>query len=130
MSSCRQRAATHSDVICSLSQQRSEIILHFLIPFGKFPPRSPVAFPLSVPRAGVQEEADRGAAAGRAAAEAAAAGASVPGVPAAAAAGAAAAAAGQEAAVSLQRPGTQQQRQADLGPGGELHSPRNGLFFC
>lgn len=71
--------------------------------------------------AGVQEEADRGAAAGRAAAEAAAAGAGVPGVAAAAAAGVAtAAAAGQEAAVSLQRPGTRKQRQTRLGQRGEL----------
>jgi len=70
----------------------------------------PLVLPLSTCcPAGVQEEADRRAAAGRAAAEAAAAGASVPGVAAAAAAGAAAAAAGQEAAVPLQRPGARQQ---------------------
>lgn len=77
---------------------------------------------------GVQEEADRGAAPGRAAAEAAAAGAGVPRVSAAAAAGAAAPAAGQEAAVPLQRPGAKQQRQAHLGQRGkptraETHRP-------
>lgn len=71
-------------------------------------------------RAGVQEEADRGAAAGGAAAEAAAAGAGVPGVAAAAAAaGPGAPAAGQEAAVPLQGPGARRQRQAGLDQGGK-----------
>lgn len=60
--------------------------------------------------AGVQAEADRGAAAGRAPAEAAAAGTRLPGVAAAAAAGGAAAPpAGQEAAVPLQGPGAGEQ---------------------
>lgn len=74
------------------------------------------------PSAGVQEEADRGAAAGGAAAAPAAAGARLPGV-AAAAAGAAAAAAGQEAAVPLQGPGAEQQRQTRLGQRGNLQGP-------
>ncbi len=89
------------------------------------PPPPVYSFLSSVWCSGVQEEADRGAAAGRASAEAAAAGASVPGVTAAAAAGAAATAAGQEAAVPLQRPGARQQRQARLGQRGSLHGLRH-----
>ena len=78
--------------------------------------------------AGLQEEADRGAASGGAPAEAAAAGASVPGVS-AAAAGTPPAPPGQEAAIPLQRPGPRHQRQAGLGYGGKMHGPHSLQLF-
>lgn len=70
---------------------------------------------------GVQEEADRGAASGRAFAEAAAAGESVPRLTAAATGNQAP---GQETAVPLQRPGPGQQRQAGLGQRGDAPRPK------
>lgn len=76
--------------------------------------------------AGVQEEADRGAASGRASTEAATTGESLSGVTTAATRSKAS---GQEAAVPLQGPSPGKQRQAGLGQRGTIYTLDNIIYL-